>query len=123
MINRVVTGVVGLAFALSLGACAANTGTESSSGAPDESVASSTDNLVLNHLFDTFEGGSNNGVAYRNPYYNQNAYNKLVSWGMPVILEDYCINSGPNASCSNPGPSGPTWLRVKYTTGGSFGPW
>lgn len=119
MFNRVVTGVVGLAFALSLGACAGNNGAEGSTS-PDESVESSTDNLVLAHIFDTFEGGNNNGVGYRNQYFNQAAINKLTSWGMPLAVEDYCINSGVNASC--PSGWGGTWLRVKYPSG-TWGSW
>lgn len=121
MFNRVTTGIVGLTLALSLGACAANTGADSSGG-PDERVASSSENLLYAHIWDTFEGGSNNGVGYRNQYFNQQAIDKLRSWGMPLAVEDYCANIQPggNASCST---TNQTWTRFRLTPTGGFTAW
>jgi len=121
MFNRVATGTIGLTLALSLGACAANTGAEGGD-APDESVASSAENLVYGHLWDTFEGGSNNGVPYRVQYFDPQATTKLQSWGMPVAVEDYCANiqPGSNPSCW---ATNQTWTRFRLSPGGSFTGW
>jgi len=121
MFNRVLVGIAGLGLALSLGACGANTGAESGDS-PDESVASSSEKLVYGHVWDTFEGGSNNGVAYRNQYYNQQAISKLQSWGMPVAVEDYCanVNPAPGTSCT---ATNQTWTRFKLTSTGAYTAW
>jgi hypothetical protein len=121
MVNRVATGIIGLTLALSLGACAGNVGADSSGG-PDESVASSSEKLVYGHVWDTFEGGSNNGHGYRTQYYDPQATAELESWGMPVAVEDYCanINPGANPSCW---ATNQTWTRFRLTPGGSFTAW
>ena len=121
MFNRVVTGTVGLVLALSLGACATNTGADGSD-VPDESVASSSEKLVYGHLWDTFEGGSNNGVGYRTQLFDPQATAELQSWGMPLAVEDYCANiqPGANPSC---GATNQTWTRFRLSPGGSFTAW
>lgn len=116
MLNRVLMGISGLAFALSLGACGANTGAESGDG--PESIASSTDALrVYAHVFDTFE--RTNG--HTDQWYDPTATSKLQSWGMPIAVQDYCQGAASNdVYCQTPGA---TWLSVKYTNAGGYQPY
>lgn len=118
MFNRVLMGIAGLAFALSLGACAANTG---AGDGPDEGVGTSTEAVrVYGHVFETVEGGSNNGVPYTNVWYDPTATSKLQSWGMPIGVMDYCQNPVDPSWCQTPGA---VWLSLKFNNTAGYQPY
>lgn len=121
MFKNITTGIVGLACTLALGACGGAPGGEGTS--PEDVNATSDALTTYGHYWDVVEGGSNNGNAYRNQLYNQQATDALLSWGMPVVLEDWCTNnSDPNCQPTNAHPH-PAWVHVKYTTTGSWSNW
>jgi hypothetical protein len=128
MLKNLAIGVVCLGFTLSLPACMAGTdaaGTDAAgTDTAGEDVGQASAALVYTgpHVQ---ENGSNAGAIYSSASGFQAAINRLVAWGMPVAVDDFCANPPWVASFCKPTPSSPhpALVRFMYTPGGAWGPY
>jgi len=119
MFKNAVTVIVGAVCAVYLSACGAD------AGSADEKVGSTAAALeTYTHIWDVYEGGSSGGVPYRDPLFDPQATNEMIAWGMPLQLEDYCVDHPTYSGCvPSSGHPHPAWVRVRYSASGSWSAW
>jgi len=107
--------IIGLAVALPLLGCAGNENTGMDDSEP---VASANSALTYGHYWNVKK--MENGIY--TAIYNQEATNRLVSWDMPLAIDEYCEDHRDFSSCiPSAAEPRPAWVRVLTNSAGWSG--